>query len=56
MSIHLHGNVQINFGVIWHFLLSYFLSSRPMPIDNQKCWNLAVKLRPIIIQGIVSSC
>jgi len=34
-SIHLHGswlvligNVQINFGVIWHFVLSFFLSIR----------------------------
>jgi len=34
-SIHLHGswlvligNVQINFGVIWYFVLSFFLSSR----------------------------
>jgi len=34
-SIHLHGswlvligNVQINFDVIWHFVLSFFLSSR----------------------------
>jgi len=35
MHFHLHGswlvligNVHINFGVIWHFMLSFFLSSR----------------------------
>jgi len=35
MSIHLHGswlvligNVQINFGVIWHLVLSFILSIR----------------------------
>jgi len=28
------GNVQINFGVIWHFVLSF-----SHLVDNQKCWN-----------------
>jgi len=47
-SIHLHGswlvsigNVQINFGVIWHFVLSFSY------VVDRKCW----KLTPI-----VSSC
>jgi len=37
----LTGNIQLNFGVIWHFcyLVSYL-------VDNRKCGNLTVKLTP----------
>jgi len=28
-------NVRINFGVIWHFVLSF-----SYPADNRKCWNV----------------
>ena len=56
MCIHLHGswlfligNVQINFGVIWHFVLSLSYL-----VDNQKCWNLTRKF--IICNYKISSC
>jgi len=46
-SIQLHGswlvligNVQINFGVIWHFVLASF----SYLADNQECWNLNTKV------------
>jgi len=37
------GNVRINFGVIWHAMLSFTYL-----VGNRKCWNLTVKLTPII--------
>jgi len=56
MCIHLHGswlfligNVQINFGVIWHFVLSLSYL-----VDNQKYWNLTQKF--IICNYKISSC
>jgi len=36
------GNVQRNFGVIWHLVI-YF----SYPVDYRKCWNLTLKLTPI---------
>jgi len=37
------GIVQIIFGVIWHFVLSFSYL-----VDNRKCWNLILKLTPIM--------
>jgi len=33
----LNGNVQINFGVIWHFMLSFSYLE-----DNRKCLNITL--------------
>jgi len=37
------GNVQINFRVSWHFVLTFSYI-----VDDRKCWNLTLKLTPII--------
>jgi len=36
------GNVRINFGVIWHFVLSFSYLA-----DNRTCWYLTLKLTSI---------
>jgi len=36
------GNVRINFGVIFHFVLSFSYL-----LGNRKCWNVTLKLTPI---------
>jgi len=38
----LTGNVRINFGVIWHFVLSFSY------LDNRKLRNLTLRLTPIM--------
>jgi len=37
------GNVEINFGVIWHFVLSFSYL-----LDNPQFWYLTLKLTPIM--------
>jgi len=37
---------RLNFGVIWHFMLSFFLSVR-----KSETLNLALKLTPILFVG-----